>query len=295
MKPKKSKPSFLAKLYQHRRRFKDLALSRLEFVSNARFEIADSSGGVKMLHGVELMDLDDKVREDLEKKVRTQLELPADEVIDFTNVGLLVSDCPMADAHKHVAGELAEMQIANDLKLSGAATMIAVLVIAAYVHQRAGTLRFAKNLHDLLERAVTRNDISRYLAAANDARVSTEDMVLDVISRLNIEVAPFATVNKMKRELSRTCVDITNRAGPVPMVAAHLKLLYETNPAYQAIPKVIDLFAAWHEDYLNLSLPHAHLYGREYLYCLMSMIIQDANPIQHLPPVSTGPQLKDKE
>lgn len=294
-KPKAPKPSFLAKLYAHRRRFKELTQSRLEFASNAKYEIPDAAGVTTMLSSIELTELDSKVREDLEEKVRVQLEVPAGEPIDFADFGLLVSECPIADPHKHVAGELAEMQIGSELKLSGAATMLAVLVIASYVHQRAGTTRFARNLQELLQRAVTRSDIDAYLTAANDAGMSTEEQVQDVISRLNAELASFSIVSKMKRELSRACVEITNRAGPVPTVAAHLKGLFEKNAEYEHLQKVIDIFAAWHEDFQKLKLPDSHLYRREYLYCLMSMIIQNANPIQQLPSVSSGSQSKDEE
>lgn len=294
-KAKSSKPSFLAKLYEHRRRFKELERSRLEFASNAQFEIPDAAGVKTMLTSCELMTLDSKVREDLEEKVRAQLGVPNDEPIDLSDFGLLVSDCPPSDSHKHVAGQLAEMQFDGELQLSGAATMLAVLVIASYVHQRAGKTRFAKNLQELLERAVTRSDIDKYLAAANDARVSTEEQVQDVISRLNAELAPFSLVSKMKRELSRACVEITNRAGPVPRVAAYLKALYDSNTEYETLPRVADIFAAWYADFQKLKLPDAHLYTREYLYCLMSMIIQNANPIQQLPSVPSGAQSEDKE
>lgn len=294
-KAKSSKPSFLAKLYEHRRRFKELKRSRLEFASNAQFEIPDAAGVKTMLASYELATLDDKIRKDLEEKVRTQLSVPTDESIDLSDFGLLVSDCPPADSHKHVAGHLAEMQLDSELQLKGPATMLAVLVIASYVYQRAGKTRFARNLQELLERAVTRSDIDKYLAAANDARISTEDHVQDVIDRLNLEVAPFGVVRKMKRELSRACVEITNRAGPVPIVAAHLKSLFESNAEYDEYSKVTDIFAAWYGDFQKLEVPSAHLYTREYLYCLMSMIIQNANPIQQLPFVPSGTQSKDKE
>lgn len=292
---KKVKPSFLAKLYDHRRRFKSLTNSRLEFVSNAKYQIADASGASKVVDAVELIALDCKLREELESKVRAQLEIPADEAIDFTDIGLLVSDCPMTDAHKHVTGELSEMQITSDLKLSGAATMVAVLIIASYVHQRAGSKKFAKNLEELLQRAITRSDVNAYLVAANDSRVSTEDEVIEVIDRLNAELAPFAIISKMKRELPRVCVEITNRAGPTPMVAARLNHLYNTKQGYDQFQKVADLFGAWYDDFIALPMVDGHLYKREYLYCLMAMIIQDATPIKQLPPVPTSSQPEDEK
>ncbi|WP_420106106.1 dsDNA nuclease domain-containing protein [Herbaspirillum huttiense] len=291
----KPKQSFLAKLYAHRRRFKDLAQARLEFTSNAKFEIPNAEGMPTVFSSVDLLSLDKKTRDLLESKVRVQLSVPDGEGIDFSDFSLLVSECPINDAHKHVAGELAEMQLGGQLKLTGASTMLAVLVIASYIHQRAGTLRFAKNLEELLSRAVTRNDIDIYLAAANDARTSTEELVQEVINRLNSELAPFILVSQMKRAVSLACSSITNRAGPTPTVAAHLKALFEQNLNYATYPKVIDMFSAWHDDFKKLALPDEHLYKREYLYCLMSMIIQNANPIQQLPSVSTGSQLKDTE
>lgn len=293
-KPKEPKPSILAKLYAHRHRFKALSRSRLEFVSNAKFEIPDSGGKTLMVSSFELINLDVKAREELKAKVRDQLKLAAEDV-DLADIGLVVSECPVNDSHKHVAGELAEMQIGSDLKLSGASTMLAVLVIASYVHQRAGTTRFAKNLPELLGRAVTRTDIEKYLAAANDAGTSTEELVQEVISRLNAELAPFSLTTGMKRTVSSVCVAITNRAGPVPMVAAHLKTLYENAREYEVFPKLVDAFSAWHDDFQLLNLSDAHLYSREYLYCLMAMIIQNANPIQQLPPVPASSQSENKK
>jgi hypothetical protein len=246
-----------------------------------------------MLSSVELSDLDVSVRKDLEDKVRQQLEVPADEAVDLSDFALIVSDCPVNDAHKYLAGELAEMQIGNELALSGSATMLAVLVIASYVHQRAGTGRFAKNFQELLERAVTRTDIDHYLQAANEQTVPTQDHVQFVIDRLTGELAPFSVITRMRRELSRACVDITNRAGPVPLVAAHLKALYVQNDEYATFPRVRDMFKAWHDDFQKLALPDAQLYKLEYLYCLMSMITQDANPTKQLPPAPSGAKPED--
>ncbi|OQS23536.1 dsDNA nuclease domain-containing protein [Chromobacterium violaceum] len=295
-KPKEPKPSILAKLYAHRRRFEELSQSRLEFASNAKFEVPAPGGKVVMLSSCELTSLDDKERENIEAALRSQLKLTTNEAIDLSDFGLLVSECPVNDPHKHVAGELAELQIGNELKLSGAATMLAVLVIASYVHMRAGKTRFAKNFQELLDRAVTRSDIDKYLVAANDARISTEELVQEIIARLNAELVSIILVSKMKREVSRACIEITNRAGPAPMVAAHLKALYEKNAdEYAEFQKVVDLLATWYDDFKKLALHDTHMYTREYLYCLMSMIIQNANPIQQLPPIPTDSQPEDKE
>jgi hypothetical protein len=292
---KKPKQSFLAKLYAHRRRFKDLAGARLVFVSNAKYEIPDGVGGKNMESSFELTSLDVKLLTELEGKMRAQLQVPDAEAINLVDIGLAVSDCPLSDSHKFLAGELAEMQIGSELNLSAEATILAVLVIASYVHLRGSSTKKAKNLQEILERGVTRADVDRYLAAANDARQSTQDLVKDVIDRLDREEAPFTLVTKMRRELSRACVEITNRAGPAPVIAAHLKALHETKNEYENISRVTDILSTWYEDFQKLEIPEARDSKREYLYCLMSMIIQNANPIQQLPPVPTDSQSEDKK
>jgi len=293
--PKKPKQSFLAKLYVHRRRFKELAQSRLEFASDAKFEIPDGAGIMSMLSSVELSALDAPVRMELETRLREQLQLPAGEAVDLSDFALVVSDCPVNDAHKYLAGELAEMQLGSELSLSGSATMLAVLVIASYVNLRAGSGRFAKNFEELLGRAVTRKDIAHYLDAANEQTIPTQDKIQFVINRLTFEGAPFPLINGMNREVSRACVDVTNRGGPVPLVAAYLKDLYARNSEYNSFPRATDMFAAWFEDFQKLAFPEAHLYKREYLYCLMSMITQDANPTKQLPLVPSGAQPEDRK
>lgn len=294
-KVKEPKQSFLAKLYAHRRRFKELEGARLVFGSNAKYEIPDGAGGHSMESSFELSHLDAKVLSDLEKKVREQLSVPAEESINLADMGLMVSDCPLAESHKFLAGELAEMQIGSELHLSGEATILAVLVIASYVHLRGSSTKKARNLQELLERGVTRSDVDRYLVAANDARQSTQQLVQEVMTRLNIEVAPFGMVTKMGRELSRACVEITNRAGPAPLIAAHLKALYEQNKEYDDMPMVTNRLEAWYEDFQKIEIPEARASRREYLYCLMSMIIQNANPIQQLPSIPTDSQSKDEK
>lgn len=292
---KKPKLSFLAKLYAHRRRFKDLASARLVFVSNAKYEIPDDAGGKNMESSFELTKLDAKLLTELEGKMRAQLQVPDAEAINLKDIGLAVSDCPLSDAHKFLAGELAEMQMGSELNLSAEATILAVLVIASYVHLRGSSTKKAKNLQEILERGVTRADIDRYLAAANDARQSTQDLVKEVITRLDMEEAPFNLITKMRRELSRACVEITNRAGPAPIIAAHLKALHDKKNEYEDISRVRDILSTWYEDFQKLEIPEARDSKREYLYCLMSMIIQNANPIQQLPSVPTNSQSEDEK
>lgn len=293
--PKKPKPSILAKLYAHRRRFKALGKSRLEFSSDAQFEIPDGTGTNSLHSSVELSDADSSVQQAIEAKLREQLGLDPAEPVDFSDFALVVSDCPVNEPHKYLAGELAEMQLESELNLSGSATILAVLIIASYVNLRAGSTRHAKNFAELLDRAVTRGDIDLYLAAADEESVSAQELVEEVIERLNIEAAPFALVKNMKRQVVRACMEITNRAGPVPVVTAHLKALYESNSEYDSLPQVSNIFSAWYEDFQLLQLSEARPYSREYIYCLMSMIIQNANPTKQLPSVPAGPQPEDSQ
>lgn len=293
--PKKPKPSILAKLYAHRRRFKTLGKSRLEFCSDARFEMPDGKGTSSLQSSVELASADPSVRKAIEAKLREQLGLDPTEEMDFSDFALVVSDCPVHEPHKYLAGELGEMQLKSDVKISGSANILAVLIIASYVNLRAGNTRYAKNFSELLDRAVTRGDIDLYLAAADEESVSARDLVDEVIERLNIEAAPFTLVKNMKRQVVRACMEITNRAGPVPVVTAQLKALYEAKLEYASIPRVTDIFAAWFEDFQQLQLSEARTYSREYIYCLMSMITQNANPTKQLPSVPAGPQSEDSQ
>lgn len=292
---KRPKPSILAKLYAHRRRFKTLGKSRLEFSSDAQFEMPDGKGANSLYSSVELSSADSSVQLAVEAKLREQLGLDPAELVDFSDFALVVSDCPVNEPHKYLAGELAQMQLESELSLSGKATILAVLIIASYVYLRAGSTRYAKNFPELLERAVTRSDIDLYLAAASEETVSTRELVEEIIERLNIEAAPFSLVKNMKRLVVRACMEITNRAGPVPFVTAHLKALYELNSEYDSLPRVSDIFSVWYEDFQKLQLSEARPYSREYIYCLMSMITQNANPTKQLPSVPAGPQPEDSE
>ena len=248
-----------------------------------------------MQSSIELASTDPSVRQAIETKLREQLGLDPAEDVDFSDFALVVSDCPVHEPHKYLAGELAQMQLDSELNLSGSATILAVLIIASYVNLRAGSTRHAKNFPELLERAVTRGDIDLYLSAADEETVSARDLVEEIIERLNIETAPFTLIRNMKRQVVRACMEITNRAGPVPVVTAHLKALYEAKSEYSSMPRVTDIFAAWFEDFQQLQLSEARAYSREYIYCLMSMITQNANPTKQLPSVSASPQPEDSQ
>ena len=289
-KPKKPKPSILAKLYVHRRRFAGLTKAGLVFASDAPFEVPKAAGGTSMVSGIPLNTLPVPARNNIEKKIRAQLDVPAGETIDLDDFELLVTDCPVLDPHKFVAGECAEMQVATGLELSGKATLLAVLVIASYVNLRAASTRHAKNFNELLQRAVTRAEVTGYLAAANDQAVPTSDHVQSVIDRLNAEIAPPAVVRQMRREMARACVQISDRTTATPMIASRLKDVYTTKGEYPGVARLTDMFETWYRDLEKRSPPDFGLFRREYLYCLMAMIYEDANPTKHLPPVPADPQ-----
>ena len=289
-KPKKPKPSILAKLYVHRRRFAGLTKAGLVFASDAPFEVPKAAGGTSMVSGIPLNTLPVPARNNIEKKIRAQLDVPAGETIDLDDFELLVTDCPVVDPHKFVAGECAEMQLATGLELSGKATLLAVLVIASYVNLRAASTRHAKNFNELLQRAVTRAEVTGYLAAANDQAVPTSDHVQSVIDRLNAEIAPPAVVRQMRREMARACVQISDRTTATPMIASRLKDVYTTKGEYPGVARLTDMFETWYRDLEKRSHPDFGLFRREYLYCLMAMIYEDANPTKHLPPVPADPQ-----
>lgn len=296
-KPKKVKPkqSILAKLYAHRRRFTSLAQSRLEFASDAEFEVPDGAGKYVMHESIELSALHHNVKVGLEASLRTQLGIDASEDVDFSDFALVTSDCPVSEPHKYLAGELAEMQMKSEFDLGGRGTLLAVLIIASYVNLRAGKRSYAKNFTELLSRAVTRDDIAMYLAAANNQSTTAQDLLNEVITLLTIEGAPYQVLKKMRREVVRACSEVTNRAGRVPVIAAYLKALYEFNTEYENIAKFSDILSAWFDDFQKLNLNEARDYSREYLYCLMSMIAEDANPTKQLPSVSLGPQFEDEQ
>lgn len=288
---KKSKPSVLAKLYEHRRRFRDLAKSTLQFASNAPFQVRGVEAGDDVpLHRVTLAELSEPVRAHIEKKLREQLELPDDEQIDLSDFQLLVASLLPSEPHKYVAGEFAEMQMSSDLQLSARATMLAVLVTASYVNLRAGKTRFARTLPELLGRGVTRRDVSEFIAAADERTVSTADHVRAVIERLNLERAPPALCREMRRELTRACVGIADRTGATPMLASQLIAVFQANGEYAQLPQLTDIFERWYADFQKTGTPELRLFKREYLYCVMAMIYEDANSIQHLPPVPLGAQ-----
>lgn len=65
------------------------------------------------------MDATADVKKDIGDRLREQLGLDTNENVDFADFALVLSDCPVNEPHKYLAGELAEMQLNSDLKLSG--------------------------------------------------------------------------------------------------------------------------------------------------------------------------------
>jgi len=289
----KAKPSILAKLYQHRRRFQDCQSSRLEFVSNAPYKVTTDEHGEIVVGSVELSKLPDGVRTRIEKEVRKQLELDAEEVFDISDIGLLQSHGILDDAHKYAAGELDEMLLKGCVGAGGKSSLLCVLVLASYIHLRAGKRSFARDYTELLARGIKRAEVDGFLAATSDRNESTKDLVEKAIEMVSREGMPFPVVKNMSRVLTQACVEITNRAGPVPLVAARLKDLYIRNGEYDQFSLLREQLDAWYSDFVLEAHADSPNLGKPYLFCLMLMIVQNANPIYELPPLSLDSQLED--
>jgi hypothetical protein len=172
------------------------------------------------------------------------------------------------------------------------APFVAVCLIASYIQQRAGAASYAKDFTALLKRAVTRADITSYLAAANTSHVSTQDLVEKVISRLDRELADFDIVQGMQEELNIACAEITNRASPVWPVLDDLSVQYKLHDSYRAKGLLKDKFPAWRDDFRAGASAAGAPFNDGFLYCLMAMIIQNARPIQHLSATTAGAKSK---
>lgn len=294
-KKRKAKPSFLAKLYQHRRRFKDCKSSRLEFVSNAPYKVTTDEHGEIVVGNVELSKLPDGVRTQIETELRKQLELDVDEEFDISDIGLLQSHGILDDAHKYAAGELDEMLLKGRVRAGGKSSLLCVLVLASYIHLRAGKKSFARDYTELLERGIKRSEVDGFLAATSDRNESTKDLVEKVIEVVSREGMPFPMVKNMGRVLTQACVEITNRAGPIPLVAARLKDLYTRNGEYDQFPLLREQLDAWYADFLLEAPADLPSLDKPYLFCLMLMIVQNANPIYELPSISLDSQLEDRK
>lgn len=295
-KRKTPKHSILAKLYFHRLRFKPLLQADLVFASNARFYLdIDEEGGQKVVDSSELSQLPPSSLEKVKNRLRKQLNVPDLDEIDLARFRLERTECPLDNAHKHMVGELVELCQLGKVQPTVTAPFIAIHLLASYIRERAGKGSYAKNFDALLKRAVTRSDVDKYFAAANDSQVKTEDLIDEVRARLNSETADYSLVRDMRRETNRACIEISNRTSPVWGVVHSLLHLFTVNASYAHLPLVKDKFAQWLKDFKETSAEKCSLYNGGYLYCLMAMIIEDANPIKHLSTVSPSAQLEAEE
>lgn len=300
-KPKKKstrsagKVSVLAKLYFHRRRFGQVAPTRIVFASNAPLYVEADDGSKQTLSKTAFSALPAATKTKVSTALRTQLEIPASEAIDLDCITFEVTNCPLEQAHKYAIGELVEHCQLGKIQPLVTAPFVAVCLIASYIQQRAGSASFAKDFSALLERAVTRADITSYLAAANDSHVSTQDQVEQVISRLERELADFEVVQEMQDELNAACAEITNRASAIWAPIDILCALYRERDSYRAKGPLKNRFSAWTEDFRARASAANAPFNDGFLYCLMAMIVKNARPIQHLSTTSTGTQPKVEE
>lgn len=281
----KAKQSILAKLYFHRRRFADVTPTKLIFASNAPFYVpaSDVEGSEQTLSEVKLHELPTTPLTKVTAAISKQLGVPSSEPIDLHDFSLAVTTCPTEDAHKFAIGELVELCALKKIEPLVTAPFAAVCLIASYINQRAGKRTFAMDFPTLLGRAVTRTDVTLYLAAANDSHVSTQDLVDKVIARLNSEVADFDMIQGMEAQLNSACAEVTNRASMVWPVIEALAQLHQANNGYKTLGSHLSIrFPAWLSDLRTLKFGEAKTFNDGYLYCLMAMIIQNAKPVQHL-------------
>lgn len=289
--------SILAKLYFHRRRFIGLPeAAELIFSSNVPFNVAigDEEQDEKV-SDVKLEELPPPALEKVTAALRKQLEIPEDETLDLTRFSLRVTNCPIEESHKFAIGELVELCAFDRIGVQIAAPFVAVCLVASYVQQRAGKGTFAKDFQSLLARAVTRDDVTKYFAAANDSHVRPQALVEQIISRLNSEGADYDMVDEMEQSVNSICAEITNRTGPIWPTARALVELFNQKQKYSFCgPKIEIRFSTWLADFLALNVQDAKIFSPGFLYCLMAMIIKNAQPIRHLSAPSAGSQSEAK-
>ncbi|KQX22138.1 dsDNA nuclease domain-containing protein [Variovorax sp. Root434] len=296
-KVKKAVPSTLAKLYFHRRRFSALAQpASLVFASNAPFYVGIGDDDKdETVDEVELDELTPEAVTKVESALRKQLEIPTDEVVNLEDFILRITNCPPDEGHKFVIGELVELCQNDKMGLEVKAPFVAVCLVASYVKQRAGKGSYSKDFAKLLSRAVTRTDVTHYFAAANDAHVRPQALVEQIIARLNAELADFEMVKTMQLATSSACAEVTNRAGVVWPSAEALVQLAASTDNYKARGHIKDRLPAWLADFRALNIQDARLFNDGFLYCLMAMILNDAQPLRHLSASATGPQPEAEE
>lgn len=292
-KPAAPKQSILSKLYKQRTRFADLAGCTLEFASEAQFKYEGDDKAVTSAK-VELDKLPAKELQRVKDALAKQLKLGAGQTLDLSDFWLRTTDCPVNNGHLHVIGEVSGMQFDEQLEpMNGSAAFLAVLAIGSHVKILAGNKKMAKNLPELLERALTRKDVDRYLNAANQHAVPTSELLKAFIGTLTAEGAPLDMRRQMGREVARACSDIKDRAGPAPLLAARLRRVYDQHGQYQAATSLAKLLQQWFNDFKTEYAADATTYKREYLYCLMAMIYEDAAPTKHLPSLPPDSEPED--
>lgn len=293
VKKKALQRSTLAKLYFHRRRFSGLNLpAELVFASNSPFFVNAGDGAEEeTVTEVKLDELPITARDKVVLALKKQLEIPADEALNLGNFTLRVTNCPTEEAHKFAIGELVELCEHNKIGVQITAPFVAVCLVASYVQQRAGKSAFAKDFEKLLTRAITRADVTLYFAAANNAHIRPQDLVEQIIARLNSEGADFEMVEELQVTLNSACTEVTNRTGLVwPSVQA-LAGLYIENDKYKAHGgQLKGRLPVWLADFRALKVQDAGFFSNGFLYCLMAMIIKDAQPLRHLSTAATGAQ-----
>lgn len=293
-KPPVPKQSILSKLYKQRTRFTDLSACTLEFASEAHFKIKGDDDKVVTAPHVELAKLPGRELKRVKDALTKQLRLGGGETLDLSDFWLRSTDCPVNNGHLHVVGELAKMQFDDSMDpMHGSASFLAVLAIGSHVKILAGNKKMAKNLPELLERALTRKDVDRYLDAANQHTASTSELLKAFISNLVLEGAPLDVRREMGKELPRACTDIKERAGRAPLLAARLRRVYEKHSEYPAAPSLYQLLQQWFADFKTEHVSDTNTFKREYLYCLMAMIYENAAPTKHLPPLPADSQPED--
>lgn len=301
--PKKAKKkalqrSTLAKLYFHRRRFAALnPPAVLVFASNAPFFVnVGDEAEEETFTEVKLDELHPTAAGKVELALRKQLDIPANEVLDLGSFTLRVTNCPTEEAHKFAIGELVELCEQNKIGVQIKAPFVAVCLVASYVQQRAGKSSFARDFEKLLTRAVTRADVTSYFAAANDAHVRPQDLVEQIITRLNSEGADFELVEELQAALNSACAQITNRTGLVWPSAQALARLYVENDKYKAHGGHLKgRLPIWLADFRALKVQDSGLFNDGFLYCLTAMIIKNAQPLRHLSTAAAGAQPEAEE
>lgn len=296
-KRKKPTQSTLAKLYVHRRRFAALKPPpELVFASNAPFYVGVGEDAEnETVTELQLSDLPAAASAKVETALRKQLEVPTDEPINLVDFTLKVTNCPTEEAHKFAIGELVELCVHHKIAPHVTAPFVAICLVASYVQQRAGKRAYAKDFKTLLERAVTRTDVTGYFAAANDAHISTQDLVEQVVTRLNLEMADYELIQEMEAAVNSACAEVTNRVSVVWYSAEALVRLYVKNERYKISGNLKNRLPTWLADFRAMKVQDAVLFSDGFLYCLMAMILKNAQPFRHLSTAATSAQSEAAE